>query len=59
VDVLLYFDFTKAFDPISHDTLAVKLRKCGIDEWTVRWTESWLSSKGGYHWHRVWLEAYN
>ena len=53
MDVLLYFDFTKAFDPISHDTLAVKLRKCGIDEWTLRWIDNWLTdiaqSSEGWH----------
>jgi len=31
VDVV-YFDFSKAFDTVSHNTLVGKLRKCGIDE---------------------------
>ena len=32
----VYLDFNKAFDTISHRILVMKLRKCGIDEWTVR-----------------------
>ena len=31
VDVV-YLDFSKAFDTISHNTLTEKLRKCGLDE---------------------------
>jgi len=37
VDV--YLDFSKAFDTVSHNNYVMKLRKCGIDEWTVRWIE--------------------
>ena len=29
-------DFSKAFDTVSHNSLIGKLRKCGLDEWTVR-----------------------
>ena len=38
VDVV-YLDFSKAFDTVSHTTLLGKLRKYGLDEWTVRWIE--------------------
>uniref|UniRef100_A0A8B9CF24 Reverse transcriptase domain-containing protein n=1 Tax=Anser brachyrhynchus TaxID=132585 RepID=A0A8B9CF24_9AVES len=44
VDVL-YLDFSKAFDTVSHDILLAKLRKCGIEEWTVRWVENWLTGR--------------
>ena len=42
VDVI-YLDFRKNFDTVSHNTLITKLRKCGIDEWMVRWVENWLT----------------
>ncbi|CAM4611618.1 unnamed protein product [Caretta caretta] len=32
-------DFSKA---VSHSILASKLKKYGLDEWTIRWIESWL-----------------
>lgn len=35
VDVV-YFDFSKAFDTVSHNIVAMKLRKYGMDGWTVR-----------------------
>jgi len=38
-------DFSKAFDTVSHNTLIRKLRKCGLDEWSVRWTENWLNGR--------------
>ncbi|CAM5102818.1 unnamed protein product [Natator depressus] len=44
VDVL-FLDFSKAFDMVSHSILASKLKKYELDEWTIRWTESWLDCR--------------
>uniref|UniRef100_A0A493TRX7 Reverse transcriptase domain-containing protein n=1 Tax=Anas platyrhynchos platyrhynchos TaxID=8840 RepID=A0A493TRX7_ANAPP len=44
VDVI-YLDFSKAFDTVSHDILLAKLRKCGTDEWTARWIENCLTGQ--------------
>ncbi|CAM5077321.1 unnamed protein product [Natator depressus] len=41
VDVL-FLDFSKAFDTVSHSILVSKLKKCGLDGCTTRWVESWL-----------------
>ncbi|CAM5077298.1 unnamed protein product, partial [Eretmochelys imbricata] len=41
VDVL-FLDFSKDFDTVSYSILASKLKKYGLDEWTIRWIESWL-----------------
>ncbi|CAM5109502.1 unnamed protein product [Eretmochelys imbricata] len=41
VDVL-FLDFSKAFDTVSHSILASKLKTDGLDEWTIRWIERWL-----------------
>uniref|UniRef100_A0A8B9PSC8 MHC class I antigen n=1 Tax=Apteryx owenii TaxID=8824 RepID=A0A8B9PSC8_APTOW len=38
-------DFSKAFDTVSHNILLGKLRKSGLDEWTVRWLETWLNGR--------------
>ncbi|GAB0176007.1 mitochondrial enolase superfamily member 1 [Grus japonensis] len=43
VDVV-YLDFSKAFDTVSHNILIGKLRKCGLDEGTVR-MENWLNGR--------------
>ncbi|CAM5124608.1 unnamed protein product [Natator depressus] len=42
---MLFLDFSKAFDRVSHSILASKLKKYGLDEWTIRWTESWLDCR--------------
>jgi len=44
VDVV-YRDFSKAFDTVSHNILLGKLRKCGLDEWLVRWIGNWLNGR--------------
>jgi len=32
-------------DTVSHSILLGKLRKCGLDEWSVRWIENWLNGR--------------
>jgi len=44
VDVV-YLDFSKAFDTASLNILIGKLRKCGLDKWSVRWIENWLNGR--------------
>ncbi|GAB0179825.1 mitochondrial enolase superfamily member 1 [Grus japonensis] len=44
VDVV-YLDFSKDFDTVSHNILIGNLRKCGLGEWTVRWVENWLNDR--------------
>ncbi|CAM4632634.1 unnamed protein product [Caretta caretta] len=44
VDMLI-LDYSKAFDTVSHSILASKLKKYGLDEWTIRWIESWLDHR--------------
>ncbi|PKU37371.1 rna-directed dna polymerase from mobile element jockey- hypothetical protein [Limosa lapponica baueri] len=44
VDVV-YLDFSKAFGTVSHSVPIAKLRKCGLDEWTVKWIENWLKDR--------------
>ncbi|GAB0203970.1 hypothetical protein GRJ2_002862600 [Grus japonensis] len=41
VDVV-YLDFTKAFDTISHSILLKKLAAHGLDRHTLRWVKNWL-----------------
>ena len=42
---VVYLDFSKAFDTVSHNILLGKLRKYGLSEWSVRWIENWLNGR--------------
>jgi len=44
VDVV-YLDFSKDIDTVSHNILLGKLRKRGLDERVVRWIENWLNGR--------------
>ncbi|CAM4389536.1 unnamed protein product [Caretta caretta] len=39
---MIFLDFSKTFDTVSHSILASKLNNCGLDEWTIRRIETWL-----------------
>ena len=41
VDVV-YLDFSKAFDTVSHRLLLGKLAACGLDRYTLLWIRNWL-----------------
>ncbi|PKU46099.1 rna-directed dna polymerase from mobile element jockey-like [Limosa lapponica baueri] len=42
---IVYLDFIKAFETISHNIRIDKLKKCGLDERTVRQIENWLNGR--------------
>ncbi|CAM4657202.1 unnamed protein product [Lepidochelys olivacea] len=42
---MLFLDFSKAFDMFSHGILVSKLKRYDLDEWTIRWIESWLDCR--------------
>ena len=41
VDVV-YLDFSKAFDILSHSILLGKLAVCGLGRYTLLWVRNWL-----------------
>ncbi|GAB0205210.1 mitochondrial enolase superfamily member 1 [Grus japonensis] len=44
VDVI-YLDFSKAFDTVSHSILLEKLVAHGLDRCTLRWVKNWLEGR--------------
>lgn len=42
---VLYLDFAKAFDVVSHDRLLLKLKKVGVDGVLLKWLEDWLKGR--------------
>ena len=44
VDVV-YLDFSKAFDTVSHSILLEKLAACGLDRYTLCWVKIWLDGQ--------------
>ncbi|KAK4811752.1 hypothetical protein QYF61_005320 [Mycteria americana] len=44
VDVV-YLDFSKAFDMVSHSILLEKLAAHGLDGCTLRWVKNWLDGR--------------
>ena len=44
VDVV-YLDFSKAFDTVSHSTLLQKLAAHGLDRYTLGWVRNWLAGR--------------
>jgi len=42
---VVYLDFSKALDTVSCNILVGKLRKCGLDEWSVRWIQNWMNGR--------------
>ena len=44
VDVI-YLDFVKAFDSVSHSTLLEKLAAHGLDRCSLFWVKNWLDGQ--------------
>ncbi|KAK4821235.1 hypothetical protein QYF61_016534 [Mycteria americana] len=42
---VVYLDFSKAFDTISHSILLEKLAAHGLDRCTLRWVKNWLDGR--------------
>lgn len=41
----VYLDIIETFDTVSHNIFIMKLRRCEIDQCTVRWNENCLTSR--------------
>ncbi|CAM4644234.1 unnamed protein product [Lepidochelys olivacea] len=41
----IFLDVSKAFHTVSNSILASNLKKYRMDEWTIRWIESWLDCR--------------
>ena len=39
---VVYLDFSKAFDTVTHSILLKKLAACGLDRHTLFWVKNWL-----------------
>ena len=42
---VVYLDFSKAFDTLSHSILLQKLSVCGLDRYTLGWVKDWLEGQ--------------
>ncbi|KAJ7417438.1 hypothetical protein WISP_64561 [Willisornis vidua] len=42
---IVYLDFSKAFNTVSHYILVGNLGTYGLGEWTVLWIEKWLNGR--------------
>ena len=43
--VVVYLDFSKGFDTVSHSILLEKLAAQGLGRYTLCWVENWLDSQ--------------
>ena len=42
---IVYLDFSKAFDTVSHGIILQKLAVCGLDRYTLGWVRNWLEGQ--------------
>ena len=42
---VVYLDFSKAFDTLSHTILLGKLAACGLNRYTLLWVRNWLEGR--------------
>ncbi|PKU33812.1 rna-directed dna polymerase from mobile element jockey-like [Limosa lapponica baueri] len=47
---VVYLDFSKAFDTISHSVLLEKLAAHGLDKNALHWVKNWLEARPGEWW---------